>query len=187
MAFRATTNHISVQEIGWVAGCAVLTAVGARLAIPLPYTPVPMTWQVPAVLFAGLVLGARSGGASQFLYLLAGLAGAPVFAFGAGGAAYLLNAHGTGGYLLSYPLAAWAVGAVVQRAAPDDRHAPLRACAVGLLIIYGIGSLWLALWLRLSPAQALLQGAGWFLVWDAVKALLAILAARGALGLRGRM
>ena len=63
---------------------------------------------------------------------------------------------------------------MMERAQPQDRFAPFRACTVGLLVIYGMGCTWLALWLRLSPIQALIQGAGWFLAWDVVKALLAI-------------
>jgi biotin transport system substrate-specific component len=172
-------------QIGWIVGCAVLTALGARLAIRLPFTPVPATMQAACVLFAGLVLGARGAFASQLLYLLAGLAGAPVFAFGNGGAVYLFNPYGTGGYLLSYPIAAWVVGRLAVSG--SDRWADLRSCAAGLLVVYGLGCLWLGFWLRLSPAQALLQGAGWFFVWDIVKGLLAALVANALARFRQRM
>jgi biotin transport system substrate-specific component len=155
--------------------CTALTSAGAHWALKLPYTPVPMTWQVAAVLFSGLWLGARGGFASQALYLTLGLAGAPIFAFGNGGAAYLFNPMGTGGYLLSYPLAAWLTGYVMERGG-ERRSAPFLACLSGLAAVYGMGCLWLGAWLRLSVWQTLLMGAGWFLFWDAVKAMLAILA-----------
>jgi biotin transport system substrate-specific component len=177
---KAEARKTRVNTAAQIVGCALLTAIGARLAVRLPFTPVPVTWQVPAVLFAGLVLGPRAALASQGLYLLAGLAGAPVFAFGAGGAAYLFNPYGTGGYLLSYPIAAWVAARVRRRAPEESRFAPLFACGAGLFVIYALGCVWLTLWLRLSPAQALLQGAGWFLAWDIAKSLFAVLAARMA-------
>lgn len=178
-SFDRVLTRTNVQNATFVLGCALLTALAARVVIPLPYTPVPVTLQVAAVLFAGLMLAPRWAFASQFSYLTAGLAGAPVFAFGYGGPAYLMNPHGTGGYLLSYPLAAWVVAAVLARARQEDRFAELRACAAGLAVIYTIGCVWLGWWLHLSPPMALLQGAGWFLFWDAAKALAVILIARG--------
>ncbi len=92
--------RVESQRLGWtrdeivrspalrraigVAAFATATAFGARVALPLPGTPVPFTLQVLFVLLAGAVLGARLGAASQALYLAVGLAGAPVFAAGGG-------------------------------------------------------------------------------------------------------
>src|SRR6478609_5523178 len=81
----------------------VLTAVAAQISFPLPFTPVPFTFQ-PVVLLAGAVLGPELGMLSQVLYLAAGIAGLPVFAASPDlpqGAARLFGA--TGGYLMSYP------------------------------------------------------------------------------------
>src|SRR5262245_34617608 len=58
----------------------VLTAAAAQVSIPLPFTPVPLTLQPMVVLLGGAVLGARLGMFAQILYLLAGIAGLPVFA-----------------------------------------------------------------------------------------------------------
>ncbi|HLV78781.1 MAG TPA: biotin transporter BioY [Chthonomonadaceae bacterium] len=182
MGSSSIGTRANAESIGRVLACTALTALGARLAVRLPFTPVPATWQVAAVLFSGLLLGARGAFASQALYLLAGLAGAPVFAFGNGGAPYLFNPFGTGGYLLSYPLAAWLVGFLAEKYRSESRAAPFLACGSGLAVIYGIGCLWLGLWLHLSPLQALVRGAGWFFAWDAVKALIAILGAHWAKG-----
>lgn len=178
-SFDRVLTRPNSQNAALVLGCALLTALAARVVIPLPYTSVPVTLQVAAVLFAGLVLAPRLAFTSQLTYLLAGLAGAPVFAFGYGGPAYLMNPYGTGGYLLSYPLAAWVVATVLARARREDRFAELRACAAGLAVIYAIGCAWLGWWLHLSLPMALLQGAGWFLFWDAAKALAVIFIARG--------
>ncbi|MCH8255792.1 MAG: biotin transporter BioY, partial [Gemmatimonadetes bacterium] len=81
---------------------ALLVALGAQMALPLPGTPVPVTLQVPAVLLVGGLLGPRMGAASLVLYLALGAAGLPVFApMGAPGVARLFGP--TGGYLLAYP------------------------------------------------------------------------------------
>src|SRR5919204_4882542 len=99
-----------------VAFVTVLTAAAAQISIPLPFTPVPFTFQPMVVLLGGAALGARLGMASQLLYLALGLAGLPVFAASPmlpQGAARLLGP--TGGYLVSYPLAAWLTGALAER------------------------------------------------------------------------
>src|SRR5262245_33110339 len=84
-----------------VVGASFVTAVAAQIAIPLPFSPVPLTGQTFAVLLSGAVLGARRGFLSQVLYLLEGAAGLPFFAGGAAGAGILLGP--TGGYLIAFP------------------------------------------------------------------------------------
>src|SRR5262245_52763921 len=93
-----------------VIGFALLTWAGAKVAVPLPFTPVPGTLQTLAVLLAGAMLGARAGAASQMAYLVMGLAGLPVFALPGAGPAYFLGP--TGGYLVGFILAAWRHGSL---------------------------------------------------------------------------
>ncbi len=97
-------------RVGAVVLGAVLVAVAAQISIPLPGTPVPMTLQPMAVLLVGGLLGARFGALSLILYLAMGVAGLPVFTptVPLFGIARLLGP--TGGYLLAYPIAAYAVG-----------------------------------------------------------------------------
>src|SRR5882762_512530 len=92
---------------------AILVAAAAQVAVPLPGTPVPFTLQPLAVLLVGGLLGARFGALSMILYLAMGAAGFPVFTPTVPllGIARLLGP--TGGYLLAYPVAAWAVGALL--------------------------------------------------------------------------
>src|SRR6267142_4811856 len=92
---------------------ALLVAGAAQVAIPLPGTPVPMTLQPMAVLLVGGLLGAPLGALSMILYLAMGAAGLPVFTPTVPliGVARLFGP--TGGYLLAYPVAAWAVGALL--------------------------------------------------------------------------
>jgi biotin transport system substrate-specific component len=177
--FQTSTRTIehsrSASALG-ILGCTALTALGAQWAVPLPFTPVPVTWQVAMVLFAGLTLGARGALASLLLYLAMGLAGAPIFALWHAGPATLFGP--TGGYLLAMPAAAWLVGRIAKGETRDPRRM-LLACAAGLGVVYTVGVAWLGLLLHLNPLMAVIQGAGWFLFWDAAKALIVVALVRG--------
>jgi biotin transport system substrate-specific component len=124
---------------------AATVAVAAQAAVPLPGTPVPMTLQPLAVLVVGGLLGARLGAAALVLYLALGALGLPVFTPGGlPGAARLMGP--TGGYLLSYPVAAAVVGwlvASVRPTAPALRL--LLAAAAGMVVIHLGGSAQLAI------------------------------------------
>ena len=97
-------------RVGAVVLGALLVAAAAQISIPLPGKPVPMTLQPMAVLLVGGLLGARLGALSMILYLAMGAAGLPVFTPTVPllGVARLFGP--TGGYLLAYPVAAWATG-----------------------------------------------------------------------------
>jgi biotin transport system substrate-specific component len=147
------------RAIGVVAFAAA-TAFGAKVAVVLPGTPVPFTFQPLFVLLAGALLGARLGAASQALYLAAGIAGLPVFVAG-GGAAYLLGP--TGGYLMAYPLAAFLAGAFAHR----GLACALAGLLLGLAAIYAGGLAWLAVVGDVNAAVAL--GLRPFVLMDLVK------------------
>ena len=121
-------------RVGAVVLGAILVALAAQVSIPLPGTPVPMTLQPMAVLLVGGLLGGRLGALSMILYLAMGAAGLPVVTptVPLFGVARLLGP--TGGYLLAYPVAAWAVGAVVAEGSRVWRV----ACGVlaGLVLIH---------------------------------------------------
>ena len=103
-----------------------VTAVAAQIAIPTP--PVPFTLQVLAVLLSGLVLGPRHGALAQAVYLLVGTVGVPVFAEFSGGLGVILGP--TGGYLISYPIAAAVAGLAAPAVAGAARR---RAISSGFL------------------------------------------------------
>src|SRR6476661_8990189 len=120
-----------------VALFVALTAAAAQVSIPLPFTPVPLTLQPMVVLLGGAVLGARLGMAAQVLYLAAGIAGLPVFAASPvlpQGALRLLGP--TGGYLMSYPLAAFVAGSLAERGLDRRYLTSLFAMACGLVVIF---------------------------------------------------
>ena len=117
-----------------------LTAAAAQISIPLPFTPVPFTLQPMVVLLGGAALGSRLGMSSQVLYLLLGVAGLPVFAASPllpQGFGRLLGP--TGGYLLSYPLAAFAAGWLAERSFDRRYLTSLLAMAVGLSVVFACG------------------------------------------------
>ena len=93
-----------------------VTAAAAQVSVSIPFTDVPFTMQPMVVLMGGLALGPRLGATAQILYLAAGIAGLPVFAISPVlpmGAGRLLGP--TGGYLMSYPLAAFVTGTLAAR------------------------------------------------------------------------
>ena len=164
-------------RIAGVLFVTALTAAAAQVSIPLPFTPVPFTLQPMIVLLGGAALGARLGMASQVLYLLAGLAGLPVFAASAvlpPGLGRLLGP--TGGYLLSYPIAAFAAGWLAERTFDRRYLTSLVAMTCGLAIIFACGVLWLAVFARpvaVGLQAALRTGLYPFLPADIIKVALA--------------
>ena len=156
------------RVIAVLLGVAVV-ALAAQIAIPLPGTPVPMTLQPLAVLIVGGLLGPRLGAASLLLYLALGAAGLPIFTpFGASGVARLFGP--TGGYLLAYPIAAYAVG----RLAGDGRRWARLAVAVltGLALIH-LGGLAQLLIITHSLRDAARLGTWPFLLGDLAKLVVA--------------
>jgi len=125
---------------------SLFVAICAHIAIPLWFTPVPLTLQPFAVLLIGLTLGSRGGFAALALYLAEGAAGLPVFnPLGPGGIAQLLGP--TGGYLMSYPVAAFAAGYFADRGhVPGRRFSPALGIMLGALsaemVMFAGGTLW---------------------------------------------
>ena len=96
-----------------VVAFALLTALSAYVAVPIPGTQVPVTLQTLVVVLSGALLGPGLGAAAQATYLTAGMLGAPVFSGGAAGLGWLFGP--TGGYLLAFPAAAAVVGVLAGR------------------------------------------------------------------------
>jgi biotin transport system substrate-specific component len=113
---------------------ALLVALAAQVSVTLPGSPVPVTLQGLAVLLVGGVLGAGGGAAALVLYLLAGVAGLPVFApIGVPLVGFARLLGPTGGYLLAFPVAAALVGALARR---HDLARCLLACLLGMVVIH---------------------------------------------------
>jgi biotin transport system substrate-specific component len=150
-------------------GFAAVMAAAAHVAVPLPGTPVPFTLQPLLVVLAGFWLAPRAAVASMVLYLGAGALGLPVWApVGMPGAARLLGP--TGGYLLSYPLAAWLVATLASRT--RGYGARFGAAIAGMAVIYAGGLAQLTI-LTGSIATSAVLGAAPFAALDVAKSLIA--------------
>lgn len=148
-----------------VIGASALIAIAAQIAIPIPFTPVPLTLQPLAVIFIGVALGSTRGAAAAALYLLEGFSGMPVFAQGHGGPAWLLGA--TAGYLYSYPFAAWVAGFISERGWGTSIVRAITGMLLSLGVIYLGGWSWLA---ALTDARtAFTAGVAPFVLADVVK------------------
>ena len=152
---------------------AALVAAAAQLSVPLPGTPVPLTLQPLAVLVVGGLLGAPLGAASLLLYLALGAAGLPVFTpFGVPGLGRLLGP--TGGYLLAYPLAAFAVGRIAGDAARRGGWQLVLGVLAGLALIH-LGGLAQLLLITGNLRSAVQLGTLPFLLGDLGKVAVAVL------------
>jgi biotin transport system substrate-specific component len=148
-----------------VIGASLLIAIAAQVAIPLPFTPVPLTLQPVAVLFVGVALGSSRGAAAAALYLLEGFSGLPVFAQGHGGTAMLIAP--TAGYLFSYPFAAFLAGFVSERNWGSNVVRAISGMLLALGVIYLGGWSWLAI--LTDPRSAFVAGVAPFVVADILK------------------
>ena len=161
---------------------AAVTAVAAQIAIPVPFSPIPFTLQVLAVVLAGLLLGPRYGALAMGIYLLIGAVGAPVFSEFRGGLGHVLGP--TGGYLVSYPLAAAVAGLAARTVANAPRNRALAGSflwgVVALVVIYAVGAIWLSVVTGISVTVAVAQGVLPFVVFDLVKIGLAALVGTAA-------
>ncbi|NPV09519.1 MAG: biotin transporter BioY [Anaerolineae bacterium] len=178
----AAAAAMAVRRSASVVGLAGLTALGSRVAIELPGTPVPLTLQVAAVLLSGLLLGARGGALSQLLFLAGIASGLPLDARMAGPAAFI---GPTAGYLFGFVASAAAAGLLLRTLGRTWPGLAV-ACLGGLAALYLCGTTWLALWLGVDAVQAVRAGVLPFLVADLAKGALAVGIAAGLSGRRDR-
>ena len=162
----------AVRNAVLVMAGAAFVGVAAQVAVPLPFTPVPLTGQTFAVLLTAAALGMWRGVAAMSLYAVAGVAGVPWFAGAStafkGGALVV-----SFGYVLGFVAAAALVGWLAQRGA--TRTAPRTAglMVLGNAVIYAFGALWLAAALSVPLTNAISLGVTPFLIGDALKVALA--------------
>jgi biotin transport system substrate-specific component len=139
-------------------------ALSAQVSVPLPYSPVPLTGQTLALPLVVALLGTRGGTLALFAYLAEGFAGAPVFA---PNALYGSSA----GYLLAYPIAAYATGRLFDLGLWNSFAGRALAIFCGTLLVFAGGVIWLAHFVGWPAAFAL--GVVPFIIGDIVKVLLA--------------
>ena len=164
-----------VQEKTWlrnlllVIGASFLIALFARVAIPLPFSPVPMALQGHICLLLGVLMGRRLGTYAVLLYLIQGVIGLPVFALGHAGPAVLLGPRG--GYLIGYLAGTWVTGSIVERSGSKNQRLAMLAMVIGNLVIYLSGLSQLSLFVGIE--RVFLLGMLPFLMGDAFKLVVA--------------
>ena len=162
----------NLKPLVFAALFAALTAAVAPLKIPLGFTPVPITLQTLVVLMSGAMLGPVYGALAMILYVVVGALGLPVFAGGGSGIGAILGP--TGGYLISYFVAAFAIGKTLQLRKQPKYLDYAVAMIAGTIIIYVLGAGWA---LVVVPGLTFLAVlAGWvlpFIIGDTIKLLIA--------------
>ncbi len=165
----------AIRDVALVAGSAVFVGLSAQVAIPLPFTPVPLSGQTFAVLLSVAALGPARGALGMLLYAVVGMAGLPWFAGGQSGWGIPSL-----GYVCGFVLAAVVVGALARRGADRTVARTAGLMVVGNLCIYAVGVPWLMASVGADLGRALMLGVVPFLVGDAIKIALAALLLPGA-------
>jgi biotin transport system substrate-specific component len=156
-----------LADLTLVLGTIAVVSALAQIAIPLPFTPVPLTGQTLGVLLSGIVLGRDRAALAMVLYVALGAVGAPVFAggkFGLGGP--------TTGYLLAFPLAAALTGWLAERGWDRKPLTAALAMLTGSLAIFALGASWLSVSVG-GLKQAVLLGVLPFVPGDLIKTAIA--------------
>ena len=156
-----------LADAALVLGTVATVSALAQVAIPLPFTPVPLTGQTLGVLLSGIVLGRNRAALAMVCYVALGAAGAPVFAggkFGLGGP--------TTGYLLAFPLAAALTGWLAERGWDRKPLTAALAMLTGSLAIFALGAAWLSVSVG-GLKQAVLLGVLPFVPGDLIKTAIA--------------
>jgi len=160
-----------VRDMALVVAGALFIYLTARISIPIPGTPIPMTGQTFGVLLVGGALGLRRGIAAVSLYVLLGVIGLPFFADGKGGISVILGA--SGGFLIGFIAAGAIVGRLAELGWDRKFIGALGAMLVGEAVLYAIGLPWLKVVTGMSWQATIEAGLVPFIVGDAIKAVLA--------------
>ncbi len=162
-------DKTSTKGLVYAALFGALTAAGAFIVIPLP--PVPITAQTFFLNVSAILLGGQLGAVSQFIYVMLGVVGIPVFAGGKAGLGVIFGP--TGGYLQGFIIAAFIIGMVNRMKKSAGIFWNIFSMLIGMLIIYFLGSLQLSLVAKMSFHKALTVGVLPFIPGDIIKILLA--------------
>lgn len=178
MSFPATSLRSTVLPHSSMLSTAALAAGGvlflaamAQIAIPVLGSPVPVTGQTLGVLLIGTTYGSGLGLATFAMYLLAGIAGAPVFAGASFGVEKITGA--TGGYLIGMMVATYLLGILAKRRLDQRFLTSLPSMLFGTLIIFSFGLLWLHHFTGKDWGWTIAAGLTPFIVGEALKIAIA--------------
>jgi len=163
----SAARALAIRTALVLAGSGIL-ALSAQIAVPM--VPVPITMQTLAIPLLALVLGTRLGTLAALTYLVEGALGLPVFS-GLGGIVRLMGP--TAGFLWTFPLATFAVGALLDRGLGDTYPGRWLAIFAGTALVFAGGAWWLSVGIGLSPGDAIMKGVYPFIVGDILKTTVA--------------
>lgn len=174
-----TANHgtvrkdsLSTKQMALIGVMTAVTCILGPLSIPLPVSPVPISFTNLAIYLTVYVLGMKAGTISYLVYLLLGFAGMPVFSGFTGGVAKL--AGPTGGYLIGFVFLALIVGWFIEKF--QGRYTfHVAGMILGMVVSYIFGTVWLSKQLEIGFTAGLGAGVIPYLPGDAVKMILAVL------------
>lgn len=167
--FEMSQERSWIRNLILVIGGSFLIALFARIAIPFPFSPVPIVLQAHLCLLLGVLFGSRIGTLMVLTYLLQGALGMPVFALGRAGLPILLGP--TGGYLIGYVLGTWITGFLVERSGSKNQRQAMLAMVIGNLMIYLCGLSQLSLFVGIE--RVFFLGMLPFLLGDSLKLVVA--------------
>mgnify|MGYP000028109546 CR=1 FL=1 len=164
---RTTALTNAVLVVSGVLGLAAL----AQIAVPVPGSPVPVTGQTLGVLLLGTTYGSTLGFTTFALYMLAGIAGAPIFAPSATSANHGIDRimSATGGYLVGMLVASLLLGYLADRKADQKFLTSYSALLLGEVVIFGFGLTWLHNSLDLSWSATIAAGFTPFIIGEILK------------------
>ncbi len=172
-SLRATIfpRSSALTQASFIVGGTLFIAALAQIAVPVPGSPVPVTGQTLAVYLIGTTYGARLGFATFATYLLAGVAGAPVFAAATGASSYGIArlTGATGGYLIGMLFATLVLGALADRRADQKFKTSFPALTLGSAIVFASGLVWLKTSLGLSWSATISAGLTPFIFGEFLK------------------
>lgn len=148
-----------------VTAASIALALFSQVALPLPFTPVPLSLQTLALFMIALMLGSKKGSTAVILYLTQGTIGLPVFSGGTIDPLWFMGPRA--GYLIGFVVAAWLIGRFMESKKEPSLAYTFFALTVGQGALLFIGTLWLAFFVGLS--NTLYMGVFPFLVGAALK------------------
>ena len=174
---NTTNSNFTVQEMGRIALFAALTSILAFIIVPLPLSPVPVSGQTLGVMLAGIFLKGRNAFFSQFIYILMGIIGLPIFAGGSSGIGVLLGP--TGGFIWGFLIGAYIIGKLTEK----EFNTPwlgnsLSLILGGVIAIYIPGVIQYVIVMGVSVKEAISVAVIPFLPGDVFKIIVGLMVSR---------
>ena len=160
---------ISTKELVISAIFTAIIVVSCFISIPLPVSPVPITGQTFAIMLIGFILSPKLVLLSIGTYIMIGSIGIPVFAGFQGG--FHIIAGPTGGYIFGFLIGAIVISYIKGNG--KNIYLIFASGIAGTIIIHIVGTMWLAIFLKMPFASAAMIGSIPYIIGDIIKLVIA--------------